>query len=204
MGFEGQRRKLAGNKAVPSLYLKDKAIENMDIKIFANNINHLTDARYFAAWGATWMCYNISSLTITEIAAIREWVEGPKHIINIIGIEPSESAAMLTNEAIDGYLTDSASDHDRVQSLLPRDVEAFIINGSADTASTIHQTSPSAEGNFQGKLCDVDGTPAEVVAFIERHNPSAIVLAGSEEEEVGVKSFDELDEILELLEEKEL
>ena len=204
MGFEGQRRKLAENKAVPSLSQKDKVLENMDVKIFANNINHLTDARYFAAWGATWMCYNLSSLTITEIAAIREWVEGPKHIINIIGIEPSESAAMLTNEAIDGYLTDSIADHDRVQSLLPREVQAFVMNNSAPKASSIHQVHALSEGSFRGMLCDVAGTPAEVVAFVEKQYPSAIILAGSAEEEVGVKSFDELDEILELLEEKEL
>lgn len=176
----------------------------MDVKIFANNINHLTDARYFAAWGATWMCYNISSLTLTEIATISEWVEGPKHIINIVGIDPSEAAAMLTNKAVDGYLTDSLSDHEQILSILPRKVEAFLKNETGLGANTIHKANMNSVGSFQGLLCDVDGTPAEVVSFIEKHKPEAIILAGSAEEEVGVKSFDELDEILELLEEKEL
>ena len=176
----------------------------MEVKIFANNINHLTDARYFAAWGATWMCYNVSSLSLTEISAIKEWVEGPKHIINVIGVDPSEAAAMLTNEAVDGYLTDSVTDHDRIQSLSSRDIEAFLLNESANNASTIQQISADASGNFKGLFCDVDGSPVEVVNFIEKHQPEVILLAGSEEEVVGFKSFDQLDEILESLEEKEL
>jgi len=100
----------------------------MRVKIFANNISHLTDARYFAAWGASWMCYNVNSLSLTEISAIKEWVEGPKHIINVIGIDPSEAAAMLTHEAIDGYLTDNIIDHNRIQSLLQRELDAFLLD----------------------------------------------------------------------------
>jgi len=202
--FGGQRRKLAENKVVLSFNSKDKSIQYMDVKIFANNINHLTDARYFAAWGATWMCYNVNSLTLTEITAISEWVEGPKHIINVAGIEPSESAAMLTNEAIDGYLTNSLSDHNKIQSLLPRTVLAFLRNQMAPEAITIHYTDANNTENFNGSFCEVDGSPKEIVSFIENQTPEAIVLAGSEEEEIGFKSFDELDEILELIEEKEL
>lgn len=176
----------------------------MRVKIFANNINHLTDARYFAAWGATWMCYNVSSLSLTEIAAIREWVEGPKHIINVIGVDPSEAAAMLTNEAVDGYLTDNLEMHQGIQRLTPRKVEAFIINHSAEGGTTVLQVDADANGSYQGQFCDIEGSPSQIISFIENHQPAAIILAGSEEEVVGVKSFDQLDEILEGLEEKDL
>ncbi len=176
----------------------------MKVKIFANNINHLTDARYFAAWGASWMCYNVTSLSLTEIAAIKEWVAGPKHIINVVGIDPSEAAAMLTNEAVEGYLTDNVTDHRRIQSLLQREVEAFIIDQSDDHASTIRKVNWDTDGSYTDLLCKVDGNPSEVINFVEKRRPLGIVLSGTEEEVVGVKSLDELDEILELLEDKEL
>lgn len=175
----------------------------MDVKIFANNINHLTDARYFAAWGASWMCYNVTHLSLTEIAAIKEWVEGPKHIINVCGMDTSESAAMMTNDAIDGYLTDSVEDHRHIQSLLQRSVDAFILNPSfsVDGATAIRTITTSNTDLSEGQWYDIHGKPTEIAAFIKANHPHGIVLAGSEEEQVGFKSFDELDELLELLEE---
>ena len=176
----------------------------MDVKIFANNINHLTDARYFAAWGASWMCYNLTHLSITEIAAIREWVEGPKHIINVCGLDTSESAAMMTNEAIDGYLTDSEEDHRHIQSLLQREVEAFILDpkDAAVENATAIRTVPTIFTNLRwDELYNIEGDSFDMLAFIKQRQPLGIVLAGSEEEQVGFKSFDELDLILELLEE---
>jgi len=174
----------------------------MDVKIFANNINHLTDARYFAAWGASWMCYNISKLSLTEISAIREWVEGPKHIINVCGIDTSESAAMLTNDAVDGYLTDSIADHNQIQSLLQREVEAFILDpeDAVDNAIAIRTVSALHTGVRSDEFYNLEGNAFDILAFIKQRLPTSIVLAGSEEEQVGFKSFDELDEILELLE----
>lgn len=178
----------------------------MTVKLFANNINHLTDARYFAAWGASWMCYNVSSLTITEIAAIREWVEGPKHIINVVNIDPSEAAAMLTNDAIDGYLTNNESEHLQIQELLSREVEAFILNPKKEVANaTIIRDVQSSTSDLKvEELYHIDGNHKEVLDFIEQQRPQGIVLAGSEEEQVGFKSFDELDLILEGIEEKDL
>jgi len=174
----------------------------MDVKIFANNINHLTDARYFAAWGATWMCYNISKLSLTEIAAIKEWVEGPKHIINVCGVDTSESAAMLTNDAVDGYLTDNIEDHNRIQSLLQREVEAFITDPEepVDNATVIRTVPTIFTAMRWDELYNIEGDSFDMLAFVKQRQPLGIVLAGSEEEQVGFKSFDELDEILELLE----
>jgi len=174
----------------------------MDVKIFANNINHLTDARYFAAWGASWMCYNVSNISLTEIAAIREWVEGPKHIINVCGLDTSEAAAMLTNDAVDGYLIDNIDDHNHIQQSLQREVEAFILDPKelVNNATAIKTVSTLHTAMRWDELYDIQGDSFDMLAFVKQRQPLGIVLAGSEEEEVGFKSFDELDEILEMLE----
>ena len=177
----------------------------MEVKIFANSISHLTDARYFAAWGATWMCYNIRSISLTEIAAIKEWVEGPKHIIDVIGVDPSEVAAMMTNDAVDGYLTDNKADHESIQSLLTRPVQSFIIQeGYIDADQTIRTVIFSEDGAEQGALFMVNGNANQVVDFIKSHKPYGVLLSGSAEDKVGYKSFDEMDEILEALETEDL
>ena len=54
----------------------------LSTKVKASAITHLTDARYFAAWGVRWMGFNLSPGDDTYIApmqvnAIKEWVDGP-------------------------------------------------------------------------------------------------------------------------------
>ena len=49
------------------------------IPLLAFGITHLTDARYFAAWEARYLCFPIGTDGISPdyFHAIREWVEGP-------------------------------------------------------------------------------------------------------------------------------
>ena len=58
----------------------------LKLKIKANDITNLTDARYFAAKEATWLTFNFVEKTPTYIEpmtarAIFEWVEG----VEIVG-----------------------------------------------------------------------------------------------------------------------
>jgi phosphoribosylanthranilate isomerase len=53
------------------------------IKIKAGSITNLTDARYFSAWEVEWLGFNLSqgeenAISPLQVAAMREWVEGPK------------------------------------------------------------------------------------------------------------------------------
>jgi hypothetical protein len=48
--------------------------------LLADKITHLTAARYFAARGFDWICFDLSDdsgLSPAAVAAIREWLEGP-------------------------------------------------------------------------------------------------------------------------------
>jgi phosphoribosylanthranilate isomerase len=55
----------------------------LSIKIKAGSLTNLTDARYFSAWEVEWLGFNLSAgeenaIAPLQVAAMREWVEGPK------------------------------------------------------------------------------------------------------------------------------
>jgi len=173
----------------------------MATKIFAKNINHLTDARYFAAWGVSWMCYDPAKISISEIGVIKEWVEGPKHIIDISKIDVSEAVALLSMEAIDGYLTDNPMVHQQIQDENIMEVEAFVYASQpTPRATTVKAINVTDLGDYRETICDISGSSMDIISFVRRNKPYGILLSGGEEEEIGVKSFDDLDMILESLE----
>lgn len=66
----------------------------LTIKVKANSITHLTDARYFAAWEVEWLGFNLrpgeeNSVSPAQVAAIREWVDGPR-ITGELGLSTAE------------------------------------------------------------------------------------------------------------------
>lgn len=78
------------------------------IKIKAGAISHLTDARYFAARDVSWLgfCLNATdpqATTNRQVAAIREWVDGPG-ICGEFDLAPAEDiltvAAALALDAV--------------------------------------------------------------------------------------------------------
>ncbi|MGB3801567.1 MAG: hypothetical protein WA952_17245 [Lewinella sp.] len=69
--------------------------------LLAFGITHLTDARYFAAWEAEYLCFPIGpeGLSLDYFVAIREWVEGPTCVV-----EWRRSAGdMLTPETLQAH-----------------------------------------------------------------------------------------------------
>ena len=70
-------------KAIFSAILVTKFVNMSAIKIKAGSITNLTDARYFSAWEVEWLGFNLSqgeenAISPLQVAAMREWVEGPK------------------------------------------------------------------------------------------------------------------------------
>jgi len=73
----------------------------LKIKVFANNVSNLTDARYFAAWEVECLGFNFDQGSESYIApqsmkAIKEWVEG----VQFAGEFPFSSADEI-NEAVE-------------------------------------------------------------------------------------------------------
>ena len=205
--------------------------------IKAGYIENLTDARYFAAWNVEWIGFHLDendedAITIQELQAIKEWIEGPK-VIAEIGFINLESNRILQNlTGIDGIQISGFAkvpQHIRnrnykiireivVQSdgKLPVDLESFptdeILLIDFDKNSVSPQSLHLSMETYIEWITKIIRTcPAYILdlpfsgealnEIIEELQPQAIHLKGSEEEKVGFKSYDDINDFFELYEE---
>ncbi len=71
-------------------------------KILATGISNLTDARFFAAWEADWLAFDLDPASETyvspaRIAAIQEWIVGPD-FAGVTGIQPASDMLRLCDD----------------------------------------------------------------------------------------------------------
>lgn len=186
------------------------------MKIIATDITNLTDARYFAAWGVEMMCYNIDpdtegSLTIPRFKEITEWVEGPMTGIKIAGLTIPET---LTAEGLDikniivspfidkADLPSSVDNVYRICTLEEgwQDDDKLILTLSKAVNQLSETDIDKIKSLATSKEVFLDGIfKASDLTNIESFGVAGIVLKGGDEEKVGYKSFEELDEVLEAL-----
>lgn len=193
-------------------------------RIFAKNINNLTDARYFAAMGVDYIGFDLSPnkadhISLDILGKLKEWLEGPTIMGCFTGKESEET---LTKYIVDGSLEGLYFEELPPYSILEKfsslelfseiTAEAFNeialyphINAVVDLdhlkaieAKTDHYAT-AKDLMSQGRLY-VKGAIDE--SFFESaiygYKPG-LILMGGEEEKVGVKSFEELDSLFELL-----
>lgn len=151
-------------------------------KVIATNVTNLTDARYFAARGIDFILLDLGSINIDTVAEIKEWIEGPQILLLV------DHAALSTiDEAIiriAPYAMSAASP----------DVlaEMQYLQGHI-TFFSWSLTSIHLEG--------IAYVPFESAKGLEDIDSShGLILSGGDEDAVGVKDFDHLDELLEALE----
>ncbi len=186
------------------------------MKIIATDITNLTDARYFAAWGVHMMCYNIDpntegSLTVPQFKEITEWVEGPLTGIKIAGLAVpetmSEEGLNIKNVIISPFIdkTDLPSSIENVYRICTleegwQDDDKLILTLSKSIDQLSEVEVKSIKSITTNKEVFLDGIfKASDLPNIESYGVTGIVLKGGDEEKVGYKSFDELDEVLEAL-----
>lgn len=173
-------------------------------KVIAQNITNLSDARYFAAWGVDYLSFNTIPgsdyfIEIEKAKEIKDWVEGPACLI--------ETNALEFEEVADGHILSN------IYSSLPLNKETFfrvtldevdkglpsgkyILNVSSETdLDNLNKINPS---KTQGIELFLDITKLDLKHF-NKLGHYGITVQGGEEEKVGLKSFDELDELYELL-----
>ena len=186
------------------------------MKIIATDISNLTDARYFAAWGVDMMCYNIDpdtegSLSIPQFKEITEWVEGPMTGIKISGLAIPESLSDegigIKNVIISPFIdkSDLPTTIENVYRICTldegwQDDDKLVLTLS----KAVDQLSEAEVGAIKTISTDkevyLDGIfKASDLENIESFGVMGIILKGGDEEKVGYKSFDELDEVLEAL-----
>lgn len=164
-----------------------------------------------------------------KIMAIKEWVEGPKIVgefgmqdvatiksaIETIQFDAIQlghfsgvSHAMLLTDVpiIKEFVIEDKLDVDAIGEHLftfSSYVDTFLLSGSLKW-SGIKEDSFAIE--FLKTICEkyqvvlaIDIQPSDVLDFLEKVKPYGIGVTGGEEEAVGVKSFDELDELFEVI-----
>ena len=187
------------------------------IKVKANSVTNLSDARYFAAMGVEWMGFDMDkdSDSFVEPEAIKEiadWVDGPKitgefsvsheagwieymvsHLklsaiqtakpVNLAGVEKIILINERSAEAIEAKLKDWKEQTDYFMIKVSQELSEEKLSHWMDKFDII------------ADLSAVDDSGR----FIETMEPAFLAVKGGEEEKVGYKSFDDLDEIFEAL-----
>ncbi|MEY3239879.1 MAG: hypothetical protein RIR11_1317 [Bacteroidota bacterium] len=194
------------------------------MKVLARRITNLTDARYFAAKDVAYLAFNMEAgtegyLDPMYMQAMREWVEGP-----IITGEFNDGTSLeIINEAVRFYnlgavIVPDTLRHAQIEApeiivkIMLHQAQTSAIeppNTENITALLLELNDPSVSWlDMQDLLAHTsipiilqfDAAPVALPDILRYVLPYGISLTGGEEEAVGVKSFDEVEEIFDLLE----
>ena len=173
-------------------------------KVLVQNITNLTDARYFAAWCVDYLSYNQNQdsdyfIPYENVLEIKEWVEGPKTLI--------ESNAIEYLEEIDGQILRDA------YSSLPLTKEAFFRTSLTEVkkgfpagnyiikikANDLKELNSIPDDKLFGINLYLDVTELDFSSIKELPD-HGLVIQGGEEEKVGLRSFEDIQDLMEELE----
>jgi phosphoribosylanthranilate isomerase len=190
-------------------------------KIKISDIQNLTDARYFAAMGVDYLgfCCNPNSevyCSTQRIKEIVEWVEGPQAVLQFEGFQNEndikEVLASGLGDAVHfgvfatydntfgvpsfkEWIFDNVSDEE----YLKFDFPILRSDTSYSALSTIQQERLDYLLNLKYGYIDLRWETHELSEMIQNLPPCGLILRGGQEERVGVKSFENLDDIFEIL-----
>ena len=145
--------------------------------VIAAYISNLTDARYFAARGVDHLLYDLDQISVTQIIEIQEWVSGPTALLLF-----SDAQLEILDEAIIKLSPAAIGSKGNAK------------NGIAHMAGHV----PFFELTSGG--LELDGMNYVDFASHNGSESQGIMLLGGDEELLGIKSYDDLDEILDQLE----
>ncbi len=197
------------------------------MQVLARHITNLTDARYFAAKEVAYLAFNLEQGTAgyldpVYMQAMREWVQGPA----IAGAFGPGTSLETINEAVRFYGLDAVIVPAGLQ-YMQVDAQQILVHVVLDSPDTSFPVPAIAEGitAFLVELANPEQQWADYVHVLEQANRPCFIqywgsaqalralldmagnshlyglaLIGGEEEAVGVKSFDELEDIFDVLE----
>jgi len=178
------------------------------VKIIAIGVANLTDARYFAAMGADWIGFSMgpdSPLSIEHVMAFADWVEGPEFFLDVRGRSEDQIAEMLGNFQAAGLLSDEGV-------ALPHYAGKMITtyahddtnNDPTDILIYTHRQWLERTPDVYSNVAEEEWVKAcnkEEYQSLKRTTDmiSGIVVSGGEEQKVGIKSYEDLDELIECI-----
>lgn len=196
----------------------------MQPKILARKITSLTDARYFSAKNITYLSFDLNPdseefISLKQVNEITEWIEGPKLLLEMDGLEKDAINELKNMSTIDQMIFNEDQsesvkseldfelynlyDEKNIKFNIPKELpeEKFIIISFTDTIRNSYSLMTMIERNrsslFQRPniYWDLPISVTEMNYFISHFHPFGMVVRGSSEEKLGMKSFEELDEL---------
>jgi hypothetical protein len=177
------------------------------MKIIANGITSLTDARYFAAMGVDWIGFDMglhSPLSIEHVMTFADWLEGPQFFLDVRGRSEDQIAVMLGNFQAAGLLMDEGAS-------LPHYAGMIIATEYSDASDRLAHTLIYTHEEWQKEVAqhtsiEADEVWVEIGSIAEYQmlqkgmdRISGIVVSGMDEQKIGVMSYDNLDKIIEVI-----
>jgi phosphoribosylanthranilate isomerase len=200
------------------------------IKVKADNVNSLTDARYFAAKNVNYICYNYSDskINIHTLNTFIEWIEGPKTVVEVSNISMDDIFQLCSQcnveylqLDIENYSTNDYSIFNKgiILSIDFQDlennlelVETFISKNS----NPYIQLNFTHEGSFSMKsiehiqklistydlnvIINANLGQSDLENILELIPGTILCISGSDEEKVGLKSFDDIESFFDVIE----
>lgn len=178
----------------------------MALKTFVKvgSINNLTDARYCAGMGVDLLGFQVIEGAAHYISAkafqeIRGWVSGPQVVAEIYGLsDPAILNSILENYRPD-YLELGLKEYALTQGKLPIPYLLSLQPGEV----VPHQASPDMIIRKSAPISDADlvyvVSTQEAEAALQQ-SVKGLALHGSSETKPGIKEYNDLSEILEMLE----
>lgn len=168
-----------------------------EIKIKAGNISNLTDARYFAAYMVEWMGFNFSktdpnALQLEDAKTIKNWIVGPKLISEFDTIDYDFIFQVTENMQTKSIQLNTAETFQNENNY--QIIEKPIVVNNLEEAEKILQEQPFA-------ILSINGNIDLAKKIISKTRVTAIEIQGSAEEQTGLKSYDEINDLFDFLEE---
>jgi hypothetical protein len=177
--------------------------------ILVRQIQHLTDARYFAAVGVDYLSLILddSQLSFDRWHAIRDWVEG----VSLIAEPSNDSESLLAKIIIDAKPNGILIQPTMLASI-PADIELFmmaatVMNPPAPIGTSLILEIPAdlIEADFQlpetedAVFLQTDWTPLLLAKVLEHGYEGGFCFTGGKEEITGVRDYNVMDDMISLL-----
>ena len=177
--------------------------------IMVRNINHLTDARYFAAMGVDWMSIPLTadpkSFSIWHM--LKEWIEGVKLAAEINGNDEMLFAKTIIDAAPDGIILSDLITPDipsSIQIFHESDLLDTVVLAAGNTLILEYEPGESMVDRILQFPTDkiflqTTWTTEQLEELLSSGYRGGICFSGGQEDITGVKDYGMMDEMLGLL-----
>lgn len=199
-------------------------------QVLASQINNLSDARYFSAYPVDWMSFignpNASNyIPVDQINEIIGWIAGPKILMDARGCSIQQMQEFVDQVKVSGLIVDATQSisseieehYDCLRVIyLPAELDLSIVE------SELHQVASTKFLilDFQMNSAPIDvifnpafpslitnnkviidaEIPIKDISRLIESNVNGLVISSGDEEKVGLRSFEDIQDLMEELE----